>query len=257
MKYRVAAVSYINTLPFLKGLHSHDVQDKVDVVLAHPAQCADMLANDQVDIALCPVGALPAFATYHIITDYCIGCDGPVRTVSIFSHVPLEALSHVVMSEHSRTSNLLVQVLNAEHWHLPLTFVAPGTATQSDKDRIGYLHIGDVCFEQEKVFPYRTDLGEVWKTYTGLPFVFACWVSLRPVPEAITTLLNAAFARGLAHRDTLHTQTAFSPEVLSDYLHHNIRYAFDGLRRQAMMRFLHAARSLRPADSLIENKTNH
>jgi chorismate dehydratase len=57
------------------------------------------------------------------------------------------------------------------------------------------------------VYPRRVDLGEEWKAWTGLPFVFAVWAARRDAPagqvSAIHQRLLESRAWGLAHLDEL------------------------------------------------------
>ena len=78
-------VNYLNSKPFEFGLTNNDFSNIFDIQVATPAQCAEAYTNGSADIALIPVGALQGLSNYKIISDYCIGCDGEVRTVCIFS----------------------------------------------------------------------------------------------------------------------------------------------------------------------------
>ena len=59
--------------------------------------------------------------------------------------------------------------------------------------------IGDRCIGLFDKHPYIYDLGQAWMDYCGLPFVFAAWVSNRPVDPEFIRCLNEALALGLAH----------------------------------------------------------
>jgi chorismate dehydratase len=259
MKYRIAAVSYINTLPFLHGLQHPEVRELIDVTLAHPARCAELLQKGEVDIALCPVGALTSMDRYHVITDYCIGCDGPVRTVSIYSDKPLSELTHIVLSPESRTSNLLVQIINKEYWRHPIIFSSTSTITSEGRTHrsaatspvssistisstssssVGFLFIGDICFAKEKEFAFRTDLGQAWKEWTGLPFAFACWVSRKNIDEDVVQQINTAFESGIQDIDKLTFPGGVDSEVMREYLKKNISYEFDTGKKEAMEKYL-------------------
>lgn len=244
MKYRIAAVSYVNTLPFIAGLQSPLIHEEIDVILAHPAQCAELLERGEVDIALCPVGALPALKEYHVITDYCIGCDGPVRTVSIYSHQPLNDIEQVVLYAESRTSNLLAQILNREYWKYPIRFLPALPVSPASPVLPGFLFIGDICFQKEKEFAYRTDLGLAWKEYSGLPFAFACWVSKEEIESSFIEKLNKVFAEGIASIDQLAFAPGMDEHVMKDYLRKNISYPLDVGKKEAMRLFFELGRNL-------------
>ena len=44
------------------------------------------------------------------VSDYCIGCDGPVRSVCLFSDVSIEKIDKIYLDHHSRTSVELLRV---------------------------------------------------------------------------------------------------------------------------------------------------
>ena len=48
---------------------------------------------------------------YHINTRFCIGCDGPVASVCLFSEVPVEEIRTVLLDYQSRTSVALAEIL--------------------------------------------------------------------------------------------------------------------------------------------------
>jgi chorismate dehydratase len=58
-KIKIALVSYINTIPFIKAIQSSDVlKDKIELIIDYPAKCAELIKSGQVDGGLIPVGAL-------------------------------------------------------------------------------------------------------------------------------------------------------------------------------------------------------
>jgi chorismate dehydratase len=73
VKYKVSAVSYLNTIPFIYGLKQSKLMDTIDLHLDYPAICADKLINGEVDIALVPVVVIPQLENAYIISDYCFG----------------------------------------------------------------------------------------------------------------------------------------------------------------------------------------
>ena len=54
MKYRIAAVSFLNTLPLVDRLLRGE-EPRVELTRALPSRLADELAADQADVALLPV----------------------------------------------------------------------------------------------------------------------------------------------------------------------------------------------------------
>jgi len=74
--------------------------------------------------------------------------------------------------------------------------------------------IGDAALllAARKVYAHRYDLGAEWKTWTGLPFVFAVWAARRAgEPGAVRRVHSSLLASrdwGLAHLDVLAADAA-------------------------------------------------
>src|SRR5438309_6104982 len=102
-KIKVAAVSYLNTKPLLYGIRQHEVLKKIDLIEDYPAKIAQLLINGQVDVGLVPVAIIPKLKEWHIVTDYCIGSEGAVASVCLFSEVPIWEIEKVYLDYQSRT----------------------------------------------------------------------------------------------------------------------------------------------------------
>src|SRR5689334_19566123 len=94
-KIRVAAVSYLNTKPLLYGIKRHKIINDITLVEDFPSKIAQMLIDDQVDVGLIPVAATLKLKEWNIVSDYCIGSDGAVASVCIFSEQPLEHIEKI------------------------------------------------------------------------------------------------------------------------------------------------------------------
>ncbi len=111
VKYKVSAVSYLNTIPFIYGLKQSKLIEIIDLYLDYPAICADKLISREVDIALIPVVAIPQLENAYIISDYCIWSDGEVDTVCLYSDVPIQEIESIALDYQSRTSVALLKIL--------------------------------------------------------------------------------------------------------------------------------------------------
>ena len=94
-KYRVSAISYTNTKPFVYGLQHSKILEQLELNFDIPAECARKLIEDKTDIGIVPVAALLLIPDYHIIADYCIGAEGPVDSVFIFSEKPVDQIKSI------------------------------------------------------------------------------------------------------------------------------------------------------------------
>ena len=85
--------------------------DEIDLVIDYPANVAKLLVENKIDIGLIPVAAIPLLREHYIISDYCIGCDGEVASVCLFSQVPINEIETILLDYQSKTSVALLQLL--------------------------------------------------------------------------------------------------------------------------------------------------
>lgn len=241
-KIRITAVSYLNTKPLLYGLLTSPLAEQVDLSLDIPSECARKLRDGEADLALTPVAILPELSEWHLVSDFCIGAEGAVKTVNIYSEVPLKEVEAVYLDHHSRTSVALTQVLMREYWRQAPKFI-PANEGYIDqiKGKTAGVVIGDRTIGMEDKFPYVYDLSEAWQGFTGLPFVFAAWVSRKELPKDFTEQFNKALESGIAAIPKLKLLLPSPhPEFdLATYFTDYISYHLDTEKRQALDRFLH------------------
>lgn len=241
-RIRISAVSYLNSKPFLLRLENAGLSDRIDLSLDMPARAADKLLNDEVDISLVPVAIIPQLDSPKIISPFCIGADGRVLTVSLFSNVPLEQIRKVYLDYQSRTSVQLVRILFREFWKQDVVFAQahPGFESELNGTTAGVI-IGDRAIHFLGKYPYVYDLAEAWKQFTGLPFVFAVWLSKKDLPRDFTDVFNAALKQGLDDRQqVIEEHAALNSPVFSvdRYLRENIQYELDEQKKKALLKFL-------------------
>ena len=241
-KIRISAVSYLNTRPFVYGLSHSDFIRKVDLSLDIPSLCASKLSSDLADIGLIPVAAISDVPNARIISDFGITSSGKVRTVALLSDVPLQEIKKVVLDYQSRTSVRLVRVLAHYFWKIfPLWENGAVGYTENIPDRTtAIVVIGDRVFENEKKYRYCYDLGEEWKSFTGLDFVFACWIANKPIDIDLISEFNQALAYGVIHLDEViaECENEYPNYQLNDYFYNNIKFAFDDSKREGLALFL-------------------
>ncbi|MBK6823750.1 MAG: hypothetical protein IPG87_12425 [Saprospiraceae bacterium] len=147
-KYRLISVEYLNALPFIHAFTNSPLLSQFDIQTGTPKECAESLLNDHADIALLPIGALNQFDNLHLVSEYCIGCDGEVRTVCIFSDLEFEDIKTIKEDPDSRTSNLLLHTLNTHFWASNQKQLLVNGQQTEDAD--GYLIIGDRALKQKR-----------------------------------------------------------------------------------------------------------
>jgi chorismate dehydratase len=236
----VAAVSYLNTKPLLYGIKRHPVINEIELIEDYPSKIAQMLIDDEVDIGLIPVAATVKLKDWHIVGDYCIGSNGPVASVCIFSQVPMEQIERVYLDYQSRTSVNLAKILLREYWKKDVELIdATGEDFRDEiKERTAGVVIGDRALKQRLQSAYIYDLGEAWKLHTGLPFVFAAWISNKQLPESFITAFIEANALGLQHLNEVIAENPFEIYELKKYYTRNISYGLDAEKRKGLKLFL-------------------
>jgi len=239
---KIVAVSYLNTYPFVYGIKESGFLQDYRLELAIPALCADRISSDGADIALVPAGALPVIGKVFPLSDYCIGAVNKVKTVLLLSHQPLTKISTICLDFDSRTSVQLVKVLAKHHWKIKPGYkkLEPGEAAKLNSGE-AVVAIGDKTFAIRNQYPYQYDLAEEWIQFTGLPFVFALWVSRMQLPEVITRPFTDALAYGVSHiPECLNYFSEKLPpgEDSLGYLLNNISFILDERKHQGLNLFL-------------------
>ena len=239
---KISAVSYLNTIPFIHGLKQSELIKTIDLQLDYPSICADKLINGTVDLALVPVAVIPKLKEAYIISDYCIGANGAVDTVCLYSDVPIEEIETIALDYQSRTSVALLRVLLKEYWQLnPELKKANVGFEENIKGNHAALVIGDRAFALNTKHAYIYDLSAIWKEMTGLPFVFAAWVANKKLPQDFIVSFNKALEKGLSNIDkalALEGDSYPNCKNPEDYLNNKISYNLDVEKQKGMELFL-------------------
>jgi chorismate dehydratase len=247
---KISCVSYLNSAPFIYGIRNHVFTEKIQLSLDNPADCARKLISGEADIGLVPVASISSIPDAEIISDYCIGANGLVRSVTLLGEVPVTEMKTVLLDYQSRTSVSLVRILAREHWNVSPVFrnTAVGYEELIHGDTGGVV-IGDRSLAVSPQYPFVYDLSGEWKKMTGLPFVFACWVSNRKVAPSFLAEFNDALTTGLNDPEGVIAGLPpgeISPVQIREYLAHSISYTLDEAKRKGLRLFLNYLKALEP-----------
>lgn len=243
---RIAMVGYYNTLPFLFGLQKDSF---FDLILDVPSRCMGYFDDRSVDVALVPVATLLDRTDYKIITDYCIGCVGEVRTVCLLTNTRLDLVQKIYLDRDSRTSQLLTRILCDQFWSIEVEFEEIDVRALDAKNLLegeAVLMIGDKVFEKEKAFRFNFDLGEEWQRFSGLPFAFAVWISRKDLEESEISRLNRALGLGVKDMDGVLKKNAnLATKIeLSEYFERFIDYNYDVKKQKALSAYFEYAKKI-------------
>jgi chorismate dehydratase len=193
MTLRIGRIPYINCYPVYGAIDRGIVPLAGELVDGVPTALNALMASGSLDVSVVSaVEYARDSRRYLLLPDLAISCDGPVRSVMLFSKRPATELAgrKVLVSRSSMTSVALLELLFENVWHARPDF-APTDAELSDVARFNEEHhdarlvIGDAALLLESTgngtYAHAYDLGNTWKQWTGLPFVFAVWVAQRNV----------------------------------------------------------------------------
>ncbi|MBS1522902.1 MAG: menaquinone biosynthesis protein [Bacteroidetes bacterium] len=245
-KIRISAVSYTNTKPFIYGIQHTSIIDQIDLSLDIPSDCAQKLIDDKVDIGLIPVAATLNLPEWHIVSDYCIGANGAVNSVFIFSNCDIHEVKTIQLDPQSRSSNNLAKVLMKNFWKVePEQIVNAPDYAQSADPYTAFVQIGDRTFGKKQQFKYVYDLAEEWQKMTDLPFMFAAWISNKPITQEFVDQFNISLKYGLDHRPELLKELPKRDDFdLKDYLMHKLDFTLTEDKKKALYLFLDYIKAL-------------
>lgn len=243
----MGAVSYLNTKPLIYGFEKGLLADEISLLFDYPSNIARGLLDNSIDIGLVPVAVIPALSHPHILPGYGIATDGEVASVALFSDVPLEEIQTILLDYQSRTSVALLKLLLQKYWKInPRLEPAGAGYEETIGGTTAGLVIGDRALVQRRRSVYIFDLGSAWKDMTGLPFVFAAWVSNRPFDPGFEKRFSDAVAEGLQQLDAVIAQNPFAWYDLHTYYTQNISYPLDAAKMKGLELFLSYLRQTAP-----------
>ena len=239
-KIRVGIINYLNTRPLLYGLEKTPIRQKIELIEDVPAKLAEMLMQGKIDIGLVPVAIIPKLPQYFINGHYCIGAVGDVASVCLLSQVPLSQIETIILDYQSTASAALCKWLITHHWKLsPKVINAQDESYINDiKGSTAGLIIGDRALQQRHHFSYIYDLAGEWKAATGLPFVFAAWVSTHKLSDDFIKIFDDANAYGLHRLDEVIAQIPEGIYNLKKYYSKDLSYNLDAEKRKGLDKFL-------------------
>jgi chorismate dehydratase len=222
---RIGSVPYLNARPLLEGL-GELTGEKIH--LDHPAGLHEAIAGGRIQVALLPVVSYLENRELKIIPGTGIACNGEVKSVKVFHEKPRVDLSNttrIYLDPSSKTSQRLLKVLLVKKYDRNLDEIY---WARSPEDAESILQIGDEALKKAH-FGNSQDLGQEWQEMTGLPFVFACWMTSSPITQELLTHLHNAKMRGLQKLfEIAQSQEIIDPDDALVYLRDHIKYHIEG-----------------------------
>lgn len=185
-KLRIGRIGYLNVLPIYYPLEHGLAGQNFTLVYGNPAELNTRMDAGELDVSSCSsIEYARHPEKYLLVPDIAIGSCGPVMSVLLVSQKPIGELSgeSIVTTAQSHTSAALLRMLFRDYLHLDVTYTT-GSVTNhiaSGNAPVAALCIGDEALRlrSDSRYPYRLDLGEAWRQWTGLPFIFGVWIISR------------------------------------------------------------------------------
>lgn len=271
---KLAAVPYLNALPLI-----HYLAEKPR--LAPPAALDRLLKLGEVDLATAPIATLLENPHYGLVPGVAIGTKGRVESVRLIikkAGMKLSDVQSIYLDMESRTSVMLLKVLLKFKYKIDLgriQFVTPiphpgvDAALLIGDKALGYPESERVLAGSDLLGPVKRserslswstrwgssggeqdlplnhyDLGHEWCEWTGLPFVFAAWISPKPVIDSQwISVLQEARDQGLKNLDAI-VESLPNHDFIRNYLQQNISYDLGETEIEGIKRFHGYAREL-------------
>lgn len=224
MSLKIAAVSYLNSLPLIAGLEGCS---DVELFRGVPSSLLETLEQGRADLALCPVIDYQRSSVPLVLVPVgAIGSRNRTLTVRVFSRVEIGRLKCIHIDGDSHSSVALLRIILYEVYGIKpeLQPLIPQPSGVLPDEVEAALLIGDKVITSEPSasdFPEQLDLGEAWRRLTGLPFVFAIWMARQGSDLGrIPAVLAAQLEENRRHVDTLVGEWAADHAWPSDLARH-------------------------------------
>jgi chorismate dehydratase len=227
---KLGHIIYSNCYPPHAGIISGQAPFPFKIVEGIPTQLNRLLYEGKVDVS--PSSSIEYAMNpgrYLLLPTLSITSKQKVMSILLESKVPIDALNNkvVAMTTASATSVVLLRILLEVRYDLNPGYIQyeqgiDDPSLQCD----AMLTIGDLALTKNPLpeFPFRYDLGELWKEFTGLPFVFALWhinykKNIERDINMLYDILVASKAYGVSHLRDLARSEAERFSIPAEFLH--------------------------------------
>ena len=185
-------VSYINSIPLFCAPAPFSVVEDV------PSRLNAAVARGGLDISLISRWEYPKVeGNYAPLPEFCIGGDGEIMSVKIFSRLPAESLGggSIYITSQTGTSSRAFRYLLEKKYGYDIFKLPQSRMETAD----AVLLIGNAALSfDSSAYPYVYDLGEMWRAETGLEMIYAVAVIRRDIYAETAGAVADYFEKSLA-----------------------------------------------------------
>jgi len=255
MKPRVGHIQFLNCFPLFYGLSKKNFLFELDLIQSRPIDLNNMLGSNMLDLSsISSIAYAHSYRDYVLLPDISISADGKVKSVLLFSKVPIGELHRrkIALTNVSAASQALLRIILAKAYNIVPEYLssAPDLKTMCSKADAALL-IGDDALQaycrKDVNNLYIYDLGEEWKKFTDLPMVFAVWAvrkefaaqnmqKLKTIKEEFTEAIRYSLENITELSLEASKQRIFAPEFLADYFT-TLKFDFDERKQKGLIEY--------------------
>ncbi|WP_297210822.1 MULTISPECIES: menaquinone biosynthesis protein [Thermodesulfovibrio] len=260
MKLKVGWIQYANVYPIFYVLQRESLlTEDIHLVKGVPSQLNWALRNELIDISpSSSVEYLLNKELYEFIDGISISSKKSVGSVLLFTDQELNRMNgkKILLTDQSATSHMLLRVILESFIGLSPTYDISAAPSSGDS----FLLIGDDALRYRKQNRNKKvyDLANLWYEYTGLPFVFALWITRKEItkPENILYAEYTNFKQKLLYaRDKwreyfsemvkdYYLKSFMTEEEILYYWQENMDYELTDLHKKSLNLFENHLKSL-------------
>lgn len=219
----IGKIQYTNAWPVFHHFHPEQLRTSAELVTEVPA-----VLNRRITEGLLDMSAMSSFAyasaAEHllILPQLSVSVDGAVKSILLFSRKPLEEIRNgrIALTNTSATSINLLKILMTKYLGgKPEYFDCEPDLDTMMRQADAALLIGDHAIRASWANENYvvTDLGALWKEWTGHSMTFAVWAVRREVaehrPEAVAEIVEAFH---VSKRQSLENLTPVIEQAMTD-----------------------------------------
>ena len=194
MAFKFGRVSHINSIP----LFCAEPPPDFEIVCAYPALLNEATARGEFDVCLISRWEYPKVSDkYFVLPNYCIGGDGEIMSVKLFSKTDISNLGgkKVFITEQTGTSSRAFAYLCKRKYGFNLFDGRCASIREAD----AAILIGNqaLAFDGSD-FAHAYDLGSMWKEEISLPMIYAVFVVRNEIFGSMAPLLRAYLSKSLS-----------------------------------------------------------
>jgi chorismate dehydratase len=256
---KLAVNYFLNSRPLVYGFENGLADGKFELVFASPSECAQLLRDNKVDLALLPSIEYPFNSRYRIVDKVAITSRGPVESVLLFLKGPIEEIQSVALDKSSLSSSALLKILCREKYNISPDFIRMEPNLEKMMARAdAALLIGDNALYADKKDYHVRDLGSDWTKMTGFPFVYAIWTgTLGRIKTESIKYFSMSLKNGILNipkiaHDYAEKDKRGTYKKNLKYLKENIKFNFGLRAQQGLIEFYRYAEYHRLIEELPE-----